>query len=257
VFRFILGYITLFAIRPRVKTPKNLREELSLFLAGFFGVTLYMFLQNIALRFTSAANVSLITSAAPLLTAWLFAVIYREKPSKRFLIGFCVAISGIFLIVYEDSGDSGLLGDAFALLASASWAAYGAAMKNALSNGDVIETNRRVFFYGIITMLPMTVAFRTPLSLAPLKNPVITLNLLYLSVLSSAACFVTWSKAGEFLGVVKASSYLYLTPVVTIITSFIAFGEKITYLAAAGAILVLLGLYISDKKTKRRKPLAH
>ena len=73
--------------------------------------------------------------------------------------------------------------------------------------------------------------------------------LLFLGVVASGCCFVIWTKACKICGIVKISCALYLIPVVTIIFAFFTLGEKITLLGAAGALITIVGLFISEKKT--------
>lgn len=84
------------------------------------------------------------------------------------------------------------------------------------------------------------------------------LNILYLGVFASAICFVTWNMAVKILGVVKTSAYIYLVPVVTVVTAAIILGEPITILGIVGMALTLIGLIISEgrlsfKKNKKEK----
>ena len=79
-----------------------------------------------------------------------------------------------------------------------------------------------------------------------LLQPKYLFNLLYLGLGASAICFVTWNFAVKTVGAVKTSVYIYLTPVVTIITSIIVLGETLTPLATAGTLIVLIGLFISE-----------
>ena len=71
--------------------------------------------------------------------------------------------------------------------------------------------------------------------------------MLFLGVGASALCFVTWNLAVKFLGAVRTSVYLYLSPVVTIVASALILGEKITGVSIVGTCLVLAGLILSDK----------
>ena len=74
------------------------------------------------------------------------------------------------------------------------------------------------------------------------------LNLLYLGFGASALCFVTWNFSVKVLGAVKTSVFIYLVPVITIIFSAIILKEPVTLMMAAGTILTLLGLFISERK---------
>ena len=79
------------------------------------------------------------------------------------------------------------------------------------------------------------------------------LNLLYLGIGASALCFVTWNVAVRILGAVKTSVYIYMVPVITVVTSALILHERITVMSAAGTILTLLGLFISEYKGKIKK----
>lgn len=73
-------------------------------------------------------------------------------------------------------------------------------------------------------------------------------NLLYLGIGASAICYVTWNKTIEMLGAVKASVYIYIVPVITIIASGVILHEPITRIVILGAALAIAGLLISEKK---------
>ena len=86
------------------------------------------------------------------------------------------------------------------------------------------------------------------LGLERLENPVNSLNLLFLGLGASALCFVAWTFAIQRLGAVKSCVYIYLVPVVTVITAVLVLHERITWMAALGTALTLLGLGISEMR---------
>ena len=77
-------------------------------------------------------------------------------------------------------------------------------------------------------------------------------NIIFLGLGASALCFVTWNLAVRELGAVKASVYIYMVPVITVITSAIVLQEKITLLVALGTILTMTGLFISEYRPKKK-----
>ena len=83
-------------------------------------------------------------------------------------------------------------------------------------------------------------------------QPVNLFNILFLGLGASALCFVTWNTAVKLLGAVKTSIYIYLVPAVTVITSILILNETITWIAACGTFLTLVGLFISERKVKRK-----
>ena len=96
-------------------------------------------------------------------------------------------------------------------------------------------------------MFPALFIFDCRLGLERFASPVNTLNLLYLGFGASALCFVTWNWAVRILGAVKTTVYIYLVPVVTVVSSVIILHETITPLAIAGTALTLTGLIVSQR----------
>lgn len=98
LMRFILAYIALWIIRPRpLKLPWE--SELRFAALGITGCSLYFLTENTALLHTTAANVSIIVSAAPIFTAILAHFTLDEKFHRNTLFGFLVASTGVVLVV--------------------------------------------------------------------------------------------------------------------------------------------------------------
>ena len=94
-------------------------------------------------------------------------------------------------------------------------------------------------------MLPF---FDFTFDLSLFNNFTVIFNILFLGIGACSICFVTWNTAIKILGTIKTSAYIYIVPVITIITSFIVLKEKITLSIILGTILVLIGLFISERK---------
>ena len=251
--RFLLGYGALWLAAPRPLKTRGFREELPMIAAGLCGVTLYFLLENIALEYTYASNVSVILSVAPFFTAILsFFFLKGERPGGFFFAGFAVSLLGIVCIGFAGSALAlNPLGDVLALLAAVVWAAYTILTRRIAGFGySRVQTTRRIFFWGLVFMLPvvprMVHSFPSPggLSLTAL------LNLLYLGFIASALCFVTWGRAVQSIGAAKTSAYIYLVPVVTVAASSLLLKEQVTPLSFLGVLLTLLGLILSQRKSK-------
>ncbi len=250
--RFVLGLIALMVISPRLFRLKTIKEELTFAAAGLSGICLYYLLENIALTYTMASNVGVIISAAPFFTAILSRIFVKseEKLKPNFFIGFCVAIAGICLISFNGTkAQLNPVGDILALIAALVWAVYSLLTKKISTFGySTIHTTRRIFTYGIIFMFPLLFVFDFNISFSKLTETKNVLNLLYLGLGASAMCFVTWNTAVKILGAIKTSVYIYIVPVITVITSAVILGEKFTFLSGTGTLLTLAGLFISEFK---------
>ncbi|MDR9746625.1 DMT family transporter [Paenibacillus taichungensis] len=256
LFRFVIGYVVLFLIYPRLMRITSFREEMLFIGAGLCGVTLYFLIENIALVYTLASNVGVIVSIAPFFTAVLaHFFLDGERLHKRFIVGFAIALTGIILIGFNGSFILQLnpLGDLLAFVAPAVWAVYSVLMRKI---GELpyhtIGATRKVFFYGLLFMLPALFLFEFHFDLGRFANMANLSNLLFLGLGASALCFVTWNRAVSLLGAVKTSVYIYLVPVITVVASALILHERITWITLLGALLTLVGSFISEKKVQRK-----
>lgn len=250
-FRFAIALAALIIIYPHRLRLKDKKQEILFMGAGICGVTLYYLLENIALTYTMASNVAVILSAAPFFTA-MFTHIFRKKEKLyiNFFIGFVLAMAGICLISFNGSRlHLNPLGDLLALGAAIVWAAYSVITRKISDYGyNTIQTTRRIFIYGLLFMVPVLAASDFSFNLSRFSDKICLFNILFLGLGASAVCFVTWNFTLKVLGAVKTSVYIYLTPVVTIIASFIFLDEKLTYISLAGTVLTLTGLILSERK---------
>lgn len=231
-FRFLIGYFVLLLIYSRPIRTTSFKEELLFISAGLCGVTLYFLIENIALVYTLASNVGVIVSIAPFFTAVIaHFFLEEEKFHRQFFIGFLIALAGIILIGLNGSCLLPLnpIGDLLALLAPVVWAIYSVLMRKiSLLKVHTIGATRRVFFYGLLFMLPTLFLFDFQLGLSRFKEISNVAHLLFLGLGASALCFLTWNKAVGILGAVKTSVYIYIVPVITVAASALVLNEKIT-----------------------------
>lgn len=256
-FRFVIGIIALSIIYPYRLKVMDRKHHLYFAAAGICGVTLYYLLENIALTFTMASNVGVISAIVPFFTAILTYFYLKNEPLRiNFFIGFVVALIGIFLISFNGTINFKVnpLGDLLAIAATLVWAIYSVISKKISSFGyHTIQATRQVFFYGILFMIPTLFLFDFKLGFERLANPVNLFNMFFLGLGASALCFVTWNFAIKKLGAIKTSIYIYLVPVITVITAMIVLHKPLTWLAILGTFLTLTGLFISETKMITRK----
>ncbi len=214
-------------------------------------MTLFFLFQNIALTYTLAANVSVLVSVAPLFTALVSRLFLNEKLKANFFLGFAAAITGIILIAFNGSLVLKLnpIGELLAILAALSWAFYNVAIRKVSpERSGVFYLTRKVFTYGLLLTLPFLPLFDFQLGLERLAVLPNLLNLLFLGVVASALCYVSWNYAVQLLGPTKTSVYIYLVPVVTIVFSALVLNETITLVAGIGMALILLGIALSERE---------
>lgn len=252
LYRFVIAYFCTLAICHRRLMAKSLKDELVLMLLGFFGGSLYFFTENTALVHAQASDVSIIVCICPILTSILLAIFYKsERMTARQNIGLIIAFIGIILVILNGKFILHIspFGYFLAFSAALTWALYSLLIKNITYRYSIWFINRKVFFYGLITMIPYYL-FIQPLKfdISILTTPVVTFNILFLGLVASMLCFVSWTWAMKSIGTTRASVYMYLNPLFTIVTAWFVLHENITWMAISGTIVLLSGMYLALKK---------
>ena len=203
-----------------------------------------------ALEYAPATNVSLIVCTAPVWTAVVMSLFYRgERMSRRQIAGSALAFAGMVLVVLNGHFVLRLSprGDMLALSAAMLWMVYSLVIKRLGGRYPAIFITRKVFFYGLVTILPVF-AFRPfGADWEVLSRPVVWGNLLFLGVVASMLCYVLWNAAMHRLGAVRTTNYIYFNPLVTIVAATLCIGERITLAALAGAALILYGMWRAER----------
>ena len=250
LMRFALAYLCILPLARERRFADSLRDEALLLAAGVCGGSIYFLTENMALEFAPASNVSLIVCTAPLWTALVLSLADpRERMSRRQIAGSILAFTGMVLVVLNGRFVLRLSprGDLLALCAAWLWVFYSMAVKRLANRYPALFITRKVFFYGLITILP-TFALR-PFDVAwhELAQPVVWGNLLFLGLIASMLCYLLWNAAMHRLGTVRTTNYIYLNPLVTILTAAVCIDERITPVAMAGAALILYGMWCAER----------
>ena len=252
-YRFLIAYVCIWTIAPRKLFCNSLKDELLAVALGVTGGSAYFLAENTALQISTVTNVSLIVCTTPILTALLLSIGNRdERMNRRQIIGSLVAFVGMVLVVLNGKFALKLspVGDLLAFVAAWSWAFYSLITKMLAPKYSNLFIIRKVFFYGLLTLLPVIAFSGLTTSAEIFRQPSLWLNILLLGSVASLVCYVLWKLVMKRIGVVKASNYIYFNPVVAIITASIVIDERITPFAVLGSAMILIGMYQVEKVGK-------
>ena len=255
VYRYVIAYAVFMLISPKPVRLGTFKEETVFALCGITGVSLYFLLENFALYYSTAANVSLIVSTAPMLTGVVAHIFTKEeKITRGFLWGCLFGLGGVFLIVFNGHFILRLnpLGDLFAVLGALSFAFYSILIIKVNRGYSPIEITRKTFFYALLSLVPLLFTPAFHWKPAVLIRPNVLAHLTFLGVFASALCFIVWNKVIWSLGAVKANNLIYLTPPGTMLAAAVLIDEKITVFAVIGGLLILVGVYAAQAEKSRR-----
>ncbi|MCC8176703.1 MAG: DMT family transporter [Bacteroidales bacterium] len=256
VLRFTMAYLLVLAACHKKFWSNSLRDELLFATCGLCGGSIYFIAENTAIQYTLVSNVALITTTAPLITTMLVGLIYKsERPKLGTVLGSLLAFLGVGCVIFNSSFNAAIrpLGDMLALAAALGWAIYSIVLRKLNALYSVMFISRKTFFYGLLTALPFLAFEPGSLRWEVLCRTEVWANLLFLGVFASMVAYIIWAQAVKRLGAVKASNYLYFSPIVTLVASQIFLDEAITVIGLIGCALILLGVWLSDLLSRPRK----
>ena len=266
--RFTLAYVGIWVLcltgKEKVRIfSDSLKDELMFLFLGVTGGSFYFLTENTALAYAQASNVAFLVCVAPVFTA-IFTLIGRRFPEGRFVdgledvkVGFplvggtVLALVGMAMVLFDGSSlELSLKGDLLSIGAALCWALYSMFMGQMTKDYGALMATRKVFFYGLLTIIPFLSGSADSFSLSILGQPVVYLNLLFLGLIASLACFVVWNVAMSKLGNVTSTNYVYLNPVFTLITAAIILGERMTPVSMIGSVAILGGVVLAGQRQR-------
>ena len=249
ICRFVVAYLCVMCISRKPWFANSYLDELKMVALGLTGGSLYFITENTALEYTLASNVSLIICAAPVLTLFLGAIVFKSKISVKAIIGSIIAILGVGMIVCNGALNLGInpLGDMLTLLAALFWSIYCILLTRVSNRYGNLFITRKVFFYGFTTAL-VFVLFEKQQTFIIGENRVgVILNLLFLGIIASFLCYLMWNQCVKILGPQTTANYIYFVPLVTILTSSYILHEPIMLWMLLGGITIITGVYLTSK----------
>ena len=264
--RFVLAYagiwLYIWLSRQNGKLWFGWKEELVFLILGVSGGSFYFLTENLALAYTQATNVAFLVCSAPLFTA-IFTLVYKRYGKGRFVDGLepiklgwplvggtLLALSGMALVVFDGAHlQLSARGDLLAIGAALCWAVYSLFMSQMTRDYGTVTATRKVFFYGLLTILPFLGGYKESFSPAVLGQTAVWSNLLFLGLVASLVCFILWNLVMDKLGNVTSTNYVYLNPVFTLLTAMVFLDERMTLLAGIGCAAILAGVIWAGRRS--------
>jgi drug/metabolite transporter (DMT)-like permease len=211
------------------------------------------------LKRTSAAHGALMYTLTPLFVLLIALALRTERLALAKVVGLAIALSGAALVIFERSA-SGLstgnaAGDLEILIAVMAWAGYTALGKPLVGRHGPIAATAWPMALGTLLFMPIGIP-----SLLQLDFGAVTrgawLSLVFLIVFTSVIAYLSWFFALGALESSRVAVFTNLQPVMTAVTSWLVFGESVTWRLAAGGALVIAGVLVTTRPTFRVAPAA-
>jgi drug/metabolite transporter (DMT)-like permease len=230
------------------------REDTWLLLgSAVFNPFLYFLGENFGVKLTSATISSVIIATIPVFSPLIAWLTFREKISRLNIFGIFVSFSGVaIMLASRDLSFSGegkgvlfLFGAVFSALV------FSVFLKKLTQKYSPVTLVAWQNILGALMFLPVFLVFESNRISAVHLNYEIVSSFLFLSVFASSLAFVFFAKTVKEIGISKANIYSNLIPVFTAFFSYFLIAEPFTIQKISGIILVVGGVYLSERNKPR------
>ena len=225
-----------------------------LFLLGFTSVGLFNSFTYLALIHTQVINASLFNAAIPAIIIFLCFLFKVEKTNKFQILGLIISVLGIIAIITKLKVDILLSlnfnkGDLIMVGGVLTWGIYSTLLKRKKFTLPLLTLVQVICTLGLISVLPQFLYEYT-------NGQVIKFDinlfytLIFLALFPSIGSYYCWAGAVSILGANRAGISLSLIPLFSTIFAIAIYDEKFQLFHLIGAILIILGLFLSNKEIK-------
>ena len=254
-YRWLFVWIILFPFTYKeiYKNKKYIIENFRLFLVlGVTGITIFNSVVYYSLYFTQVISGILMISTIPVMIILISSVLKIEKTNNFQIIGVILSLVGVFCIITK--ADLEVIknldfnkGDLSMTIAMFSWATYSALLKKKKYKLSQISLLQVIISFGFIFLIPIYFIENK------IGNP-LNFSLPFFSILTYAvlfpaiASYLFWIKGISIIGTNRAGVFLHLMPIFGAILAMIIFKEKFMFYHILGAIFIIIGITLSNKK---------
>ena len=229
----------------------KLRDLHYFIILGLTGVTFLYIFQYLGIERTTPSTSAVLINTNVIFILFLSVIFLRETITKKRIIGIILSFIGvIFVLLAQMINDNivfdniFLTGCIFIIISALCWAIYSIIGKKIMKKYNPLLVITYIFIMGTLFFLP----FISTDIIAEIGN--VNLNgwlyIIYLSIICSVFGYIGWYFILEKTEASKSAVYLNLIPLFGIILSFF-YGEKITIFFILGAILIIYGVYLTQK----------
>ena len=256
-FRWLLVWIILlpFTYKDILKNKDIILNNLPLlFFLALTSVGLFNTFTYLALVYTQVINASLFNTAIPAMIIFLCFLLKIEKTNRFQIFGLILSVLGILSIITKLDLDilfslSFNKGDLIMIGGVITWGLYSSFLKNKKFTLPLLTLVHILCTFGLIFILPQ---FLYELSQGLFVKLDINLGytLIYLALFPSIGSYYCWAGAVAIIGANRAGIFLSLIPFFSTIMAIIFFKEQFQFFHLIGSILIVLGLFLSNKEIK-------
>jgi drug/metabolite transporter (DMT)-like permease len=239
------GSIMLGAARIIDSQQKLARRDLAIYAAlGIANYALYLGLGYVGITLGVSAGLwALISSANPILTAVLAAMLLDEPLNARKIAGLLLGILGVGVIVESRmSGGESLIGIPFSIAALVALVGGTMVFKRFTPGGSLVLSNGVQNLAGGLALAPFALTLESIADVTPSAR--LIASFLFLALMSSIVAYMLWFHLLKVAGASTASAYHFLMPPLGLFFGWLLLGERTEPFDLLGVVPVALGIWL-------------
>ena len=257
LYRWLFAFILLFPFtyKELVANKKYIFDNLGFFIIlGITSITIFNSIVYYALYYTQVISGVLMISTIPVWIMVVATLLKIEKTNIFQFFGVILSLTGVLFIITKLDLElikdlSFNKGDLWMVVAMFSWATYSALLRKKTHKISQIALLQVIVIFGFLFLVPiyfieMNIGYTIVLGVPFL------LTLVYVVLFPGIFAFLFWIKGIDIIGANRAGVFLHLMPIVAAIMAMIIFGEKFMFYHFLGAIFIIAGITLSNKKRK-------
>ena len=254
-YRWLFAWLILlpFTYKEIIKKKNYILKNIKFFiLLGITSITIFNSIVYYSLNFTQVISGVLMISTIPVMIIFISSILKIEKTNFFQILGVVLSLFGVLIIITK--ANLNLLvnldfnkGDLTMVLAMLSWATYSALLKKKKYNLTQNTLLQVIITCGLVFLIPIYLLEIKLGYIIKLNTPFI-LTLTYVVLFPGLASFIFWIKGISIIGANRSGIFLHLMPIIAAIMAMIIFDEKLMIYHILGAIFILSGIVLSNKK---------
>jgi len=219
---------------------------------GITSITIFNSTVYYSLYHTQVINSILLISTIPVWIIFFSFLLKIEKTNIYQILGVIFSLIGVIAIITKSDIKIFLnlqfnKGDISMVIAMLSWAIYSSLLKKKKYELSQLSLLQIIIFTGLIFLTPIYILELNYGYKIIIGTPFI-LTLIYVVIFPGLLAFIFWIKGISIIGANRAGVFLHLMPIFGSTLAIIIFNEKFMYYHIFGAIFIILGLVLSNKK---------
>jgi len=252
---FFAGLILMpLTIKELLNKRKYIFENIGFFIIlGITSITIFNSIVYYSLYYTQVISGVLMISTIPVWIIFISSILKIEKTNIFQIIGVALSLTGVIFIITK--ADIDLIknldfnkGDLTMVIAMFSWALYSSLLKKKKYEISQISLLQVVIITGLVFLTPVYFIEMNMGNVIKLGKP-FYLTLTYVVLFPGLASFFFWIKGIGIIGANRAGAFLHLMPIFGAIMAMIIFDEKFMFYHFLGAIFIIAGITLSNKKS--------